>query len=159
MPQDIDKAELVKLCQKFVIDNKIRCAESISQMDHVIANAYDFLEAICEVIGYYDDDTDALKSPTAPTTGAQEKGWEGVVDLISRPPAHELSAAQSIQTPSVQMSTPTPTADPVKPALRAFRDKFIGKDLGHPDHPMTGNGPTWAHFYWLLDHLEANRHE
>src|SRR5579872_5722230 len=46
------KQELWDLCQKFIKDNTITCAETIGQTDHVIENAYDFIEEICQIVGY-----------------------------------------------------------------------------------------------------------
>lgn len=48
---EIRKA-LYALCERFVMDNDIHCPESIWQMDHVIGNAYEFIEEICNTIGY-----------------------------------------------------------------------------------------------------------
>lgn len=44
--------KLLKLCQKFIKDNKISCPEAIYQCDWVINNAYDFIENICDIVGY-----------------------------------------------------------------------------------------------------------
>lgn len=46
------RKELFRLCEQFVIDNEITCPESIYQMDGVIGNAYEFLEGMCNIIGY-----------------------------------------------------------------------------------------------------------
>lgn len=46
-------------CKKFIEENRISCPETIGQCDHVIENAYDFIERICDIVGYYeykDDD-------------------------------------------------------------------------------------------------------
>ncbi len=43
---------LYALCERFVVDNDIHCPETIWQMDHVIGNAYEFIEEICNTIGY-----------------------------------------------------------------------------------------------------------
>lgn len=48
---EIRKA-LYALCERFVMDNDIHCPEAIWQMDHVIGNAYEFIEEICNTIGY-----------------------------------------------------------------------------------------------------------
>lgn len=58
-PTPKQKAELWKLCQRFVEDNRISCGESICQCDHVIAAAYDFLAEMCEVVGYDDSEDDS----------------------------------------------------------------------------------------------------
>jgi hypothetical protein len=49
------RSSLVKLCKKFVDDNKITCEECISQTDRVIENAYEFIANICDIVGYYED--------------------------------------------------------------------------------------------------------
>lgn len=38
---------LWKLCKKFVEDNKISCAETVHQVDHIAENSPEFIEAIC----------------------------------------------------------------------------------------------------------------
>ena len=43
----------MKLCKKFIKDNEISCPETICQSDKVIQNAYDFIEEICEIVGYH----------------------------------------------------------------------------------------------------------
>lgn len=47
--------ELFNLCQDFIRENEIKCAEDIDQMDHVIENAYTFIEEICEIVGYHEE--------------------------------------------------------------------------------------------------------
>ena len=51
--------DLVNLCVKFIKDNGISCPETIYQMDRVIVNAYQFIEDVCNLVGYLpceDDD-------------------------------------------------------------------------------------------------------
>lgn len=50
--------ELHALCLKFINDQKIDCAETVFQSDHVIENAYEFIREICDIVGYaeYNDD-------------------------------------------------------------------------------------------------------
>jgi len=48
---EIRKA-LYALCERFVVDNEIHCPEAIWQMDHVIGNAHEFIEEMCNIIGY-----------------------------------------------------------------------------------------------------------
>lgn len=48
----LSSAELVKVCRDFIADQSIRCAESIYQADHVIENAYTFIEDVCDIMGY-----------------------------------------------------------------------------------------------------------
>lgn len=50
------KEELWLLCEKFINDQKISCAETIYQSDRVIENAYQVLEGICDIVGYTKDD-------------------------------------------------------------------------------------------------------
>ena len=53
----IDKKEaLWELCQKFIEDNGIYCPETVYQTDHVIENAYEFIEDICNIVGYKEED-------------------------------------------------------------------------------------------------------
>ncbi len=44
---------LLKIVQKFIEDNSIGSPETIAQSDSVIVNAYDFIENLCDVAGYY----------------------------------------------------------------------------------------------------------
>jgi hypothetical protein len=46
------RKQLFAVCEQFILDNQISSPETIYQMDHVIGNAYDFIEQICDVIGY-----------------------------------------------------------------------------------------------------------
>ena len=46
---------LVKLCEQFIQDQRISCAESVYQTDRVIENAYEFIEGVCAIVGYYED--------------------------------------------------------------------------------------------------------
>lgn len=47
--------ELRKVCEKFIEDQRIHCVETIYQTDRVIENAYEFIEAVCDHVGYYQD--------------------------------------------------------------------------------------------------------
>ena len=54
-------AELLALwgvCMKFIDEQNIGCVETIYQTDWVIENAYEFVEDVCNVVGYkeYEDD-------------------------------------------------------------------------------------------------------
>ena len=44
------------IVKKFIKDNKIRCAESVYQKDCVVENSLEFIDSLCEVVGYYEDD-------------------------------------------------------------------------------------------------------
>lgn len=46
------------IVENFIKQNKIYCPESIYQSDRVIQNAYEFIEQLCDTVGYYDDDND-----------------------------------------------------------------------------------------------------
>lgn len=49
---------LWKVCEKFISDQDIGHAETIYQCDWVIENAYEFIEEVCDVVGYqpYEED-------------------------------------------------------------------------------------------------------
>lgn len=46
--------ECLRLVDNFINDNQITCAEVVTQTDWVIQNAYDFIEELCETVGYHD---------------------------------------------------------------------------------------------------------
>lgn len=46
------KENLWSVCRLFVAKQRIRCSETIYQTDRVIENAYEFIEAICSIVGY-----------------------------------------------------------------------------------------------------------
>lgn len=46
---------LVEHCEQFIQDQRIHCAETVYQTDRVIQNAYEFIEGVCDIVGYYDD--------------------------------------------------------------------------------------------------------
>ena len=50
--------ELHALCLKFINEQKIGCPEDVSQSDHVIVNAYKFIEDICNIVGYAEYDNE-----------------------------------------------------------------------------------------------------
>lgn len=53
---ELQKAKtLVAHCEQFIQDQEIHCAETVYQMDHVIENAYSFIEGVCDIVGYYED--------------------------------------------------------------------------------------------------------
>lgn len=47
-------------CRSFIKGHEIRCAETVFQTDRVIVNACDFIEGICEIVGYHKDEDDAV---------------------------------------------------------------------------------------------------
>lgn len=55
---DAEKDALVEHCHAFIKKQKISCAETIYQTDWVIENAYEFIEGICDITGYEDDEDD-----------------------------------------------------------------------------------------------------
>jgi hypothetical protein len=52
--------ELHRVCLEFITKQKITCPETIYQTDHVIENAYEFIEDVCDIVGYvkYEEDSD-----------------------------------------------------------------------------------------------------
>lgn len=55
----VAKAERVlTIVEAFVRKQRITCAETISQTDRVIENAYDFIEDLCNVAGYLPESDD-----------------------------------------------------------------------------------------------------
>jgi hypothetical protein len=44
--------ELLELCERFIEEPNIFCAETIYQSDHVIENAYEFIENVADIVGY-----------------------------------------------------------------------------------------------------------
>lgn len=51
-----DKDRLAEVCQKFVKDKDISCAETIYQTDRVIEGAYEFIDDVCAIVGFVEDD-------------------------------------------------------------------------------------------------------
>ena len=57
MSSDIELARqqrLENLCKKFIKDQTISCSETVYQSDRVILNAYEFIESICDIVGYHE---------------------------------------------------------------------------------------------------------
>lgn len=52
--------ELHFVCIDFITKQKINCAETIYQSDHVIENAYEFIQNVCDIVGYakYEEEDD-----------------------------------------------------------------------------------------------------
>jgi hypothetical protein len=44
--------ELLQVCMDFIRENQINCPENIYQSDRVILNAQEFIEKICDLVGY-----------------------------------------------------------------------------------------------------------
>ena len=52
---DVERhAQLWLAVEKFIDEQRISCPETISQSDRVIENAYDFIEQLCDIVGYYE---------------------------------------------------------------------------------------------------------
>jgi hypothetical protein len=49
-------AELFDLCKEFIKEHRIECAEDIYQTDSVSEYSLEFIESICELIGYHEDE-------------------------------------------------------------------------------------------------------
>ena len=50
--------ELMDHITAFIRDNEITCAETVYQKDSVIANAYEFIEGLCNIVGYHTGDAE-----------------------------------------------------------------------------------------------------
>ena len=48
-----------QVVKDFIQDQRIYCSENIYQSDRVIENVYDFIEKLCDLVGYYEEDSDA----------------------------------------------------------------------------------------------------
>lgn len=60
--EDIEKhAKLWKLCERFIREQRISCAETIYQTDWVVVNSYELIEEICNIVGYVP--TEELEAP------------------------------------------------------------------------------------------------
>lgn len=46
--------KLWQVCAQFIQAQNISCAETVYQTDRVIENAYEFIEQVCDVVGYVD---------------------------------------------------------------------------------------------------------
>jgi hypothetical protein len=46
--------ELWETVAYFIDEHKISCAEVIAQNDRVIEGAYDFIEKLCDLVGYHE---------------------------------------------------------------------------------------------------------
>jgi hypothetical protein len=46
------KDELLQICIDYIYENQISCSEVIYQSDRIILNAQEFIERICDVVGY-----------------------------------------------------------------------------------------------------------
>ena len=53
------KEKLAELCKKFIADNDISCAEAIYQCEGVVLASPQFIESMCNIVGYADVDQEA----------------------------------------------------------------------------------------------------
>ena len=49
-------SKLLNFCRDFIKEQEIRCSETVYQTDRVIENAYSFIEDICNVVGYHEEE-------------------------------------------------------------------------------------------------------
>ena len=54
MTIDEQKEALWEAVANFIDEQQISCAEAIAQNDYAITNAYDFIEQLCDIVGYYE---------------------------------------------------------------------------------------------------------
>jgi hypothetical protein len=45
--------ELYNFCLKFVEDNEIGCSEVIYQSDRIVERSLEFIESVCNIVGYH----------------------------------------------------------------------------------------------------------
>ena len=50
------KDKLLEIVQSFIKAQSIHCPETIYQTDRVIENAYEFIQDLCDVVGYQELD-------------------------------------------------------------------------------------------------------
>jgi hypothetical protein len=55
----LEARKLWQVCEQFVTDQNISCAETVYQTDRVIENAYAFIEQVCDVVGYVNMEDEA----------------------------------------------------------------------------------------------------
>ena len=55
-PSVKEMAALWNKCLEFVEAQQIGCLETIYQTDWVIENAYEFIEDVCDIVGYKEDE-------------------------------------------------------------------------------------------------------
>lgn len=48
-----DQAKLWKLCQDYIDKQNISCPEAVYQNDNVALSAQEFVESVCELVGYH----------------------------------------------------------------------------------------------------------
>lgn len=55
-----DLLRLWKTCERFIKHQNISCGEAVYQSDNVILNAYEFIDDVCNIVGFYDEETDSF---------------------------------------------------------------------------------------------------
>lgn len=57
---DVDDRRLAleEHCKRFIETNRITCPETVYQTDWVIQNAYEFIEGICDIVGYKESESE-----------------------------------------------------------------------------------------------------
>ena len=50
----VEARKLWTMCERFIVDQRIHCAETVYQTDRVIEHAYEFIEQVCDIVGYVD---------------------------------------------------------------------------------------------------------
>lgn len=55
-PSVAEMAALWNACMKFIEEQGISCEETIHQCDWVIENAYGFIQDVCDIVGYVEDE-------------------------------------------------------------------------------------------------------
>lgn len=55
--------DLYEVCENFIDEHGITCAEAICQQDCVIENAYELIEKICGIVGYAEHVDDGMYEP------------------------------------------------------------------------------------------------
>lgn len=48
--------QLLEFCKGFIAKQWITCAETIYQTDRVVENAFEFIEGVCDIVGYQEPD-------------------------------------------------------------------------------------------------------
>lgn len=56
MDADEKMRRLWNLCEHFIYENRIGCAETIFQVDSVAENSPEFIECVCNIVGYSNGD-------------------------------------------------------------------------------------------------------
>lgn len=53
LTSDEKAAKVHEIVQAFIVKHRISCPDSIGQVDRIITDAYDLIEDLCNVVGYY----------------------------------------------------------------------------------------------------------